>query len=144
MNAQGTPPRERRTLVEEGTELKGTMSSTCPIVVMGKVEGEVSGPSIEISATGVVAGSVKVKELRSQGELAGDVVAETIHLSGRVRDNTVIRADTLEVVLGPADGALEVVFGICELAIGAEPSKDAAIAAALAPPREAVREVAAV
>ena len=60
-------PTGKHTLVEEGTEFKGTMSSKCPIVVMGKVEGEITGPVIHVSNTGVMAGNVKVQELRSDG-----------------------------------------------------------------------------
>ena len=114
----------KRTLVEEGTELKGTMSSKCPIVVMGKVEGEISGPSIEVAEGGVIAGNVNVKELRSSGEIAGHINAEAVYLSGRVRDNTVIRAQTLEVNITRNEGPMEVMFsGACELAIGDEPTR---------------------
>jgi cytoskeletal protein CcmA (bactofilin family) len=122
----------KHTLVEEGTELKGTVISNCPIVVMGKVEGEVTAPVVQVSNSGVVAGKVKVSELRSAGEVAGEIEAETVRISGRVRDKTVIRARTLEVSL-QRDGGTEVVFGECELAIGDEPNKQAAIEAALAP-----------
>jgi cytoskeletal protein CcmA (bactofilin family) len=125
-------PGGKHTLVEEGTEFKGTLSSKCPIVVMGKVEGEISGPSIHITNTGVVAGSVKVKELHSAGEIAGEVEAEAVHISGRVRDKTVIRARSLEVSVNSQTG-MEVVFGECELAIGDSPNKEEAVAAALAP-----------
>ena len=127
-NTNGNGTREKRTLVEEGTELKGTIKSTCPILVLGKVEGEVSGPSMEVAETGVVAGNVNVKELRSRGELAGSVTADAVYLSGRVRDNTVIRAKTLEASLSRTDGAMEVVFGVCELSIGDEPSREAQVA----------------
>jgi len=122
-------PTGKHTLVEEGTEFKGTMSSNCPIVVMGKVEGEVAGPVIHVTKSGVVAGTVKVKELHSAGEVAGEVQAEAVRLSGRVRDKTVIRTKSLEVVL-TSEGGMQVVFGECELAVGDEPNKDAAIAAA--------------
>ena len=124
----------KHTLVEEGTELKGTISSKCPIVVMGKVEGEVTGPVIHVSPTGIVAGKVKVTELRSAGEVAGEIEAETVKIAGRVRDKTVIRARTLEVTLTRESGGTEVTFGECELAVGDEPNKQAAIDAALAPP----------
>jgi cytoskeletal protein CcmA (bactofilin family) len=128
-------PTGKHTLVEEGTEFKGTLSSKCPIVVMGKVEGEVAGPVIHVTASGVMAGNVKVKELRSDGEVAGDVEADVVRISGKVRDGTKIRARTLEVSL-TASGktGMEVVFGECELAIGDEPNKEAAIAAATAAP----------
>jgi len=125
-------PTGKHTLVEEGTEFKGTMSSSCPIVVMGKVEGDVAGPVIHITPSGVVSGMVKVKQLRSDGELAGEVEADTVEISGRVRDRTVIRARSLEVSLTAQKGGMQVVFGECELSVGDEPNKEAAIAAATA------------
>ena len=127
-------PTGKRTLVEEGTEFKGTMSSKCPIVVMGKVEGEITGPVIHVSNTGVMAGNVKVQELRSDGEVAGEVEAETVRISGRVRDKTVIRARSFEVSLSAQKGGMEVVFGECELSVGDEPNKADAIASATGTP----------
>jgi cytoskeletal protein CcmA (bactofilin family) len=130
-DVSNSAPRGKRTLVEEGTEFEGTLSSRCPIDVMGKVKGDVSGPSIHISASGVLDGTVKVSELRSEGELAGLVDADKVQLSGRVRDKTVIRASALEVKLEREDGKMEIVFGECQLEVGAQPDKEAAIAAAL-------------
>jgi len=133
MNEKNGLPTGKHTLVEEGTEFKGTMSSSCPIVVMGKVEGDITGPVIHVTPSGVVSGVVKVKQLRSDGELAGEVEADTVEISGRVRDRTVIRARSLEVSLSVTKGGMQVVFGECELAVGDEPNKEAAIAAAMAP-----------
>jgi len=130
-------PTGKHTLVEEGTEFKGTMSSSCPIVVMGKVEGDVAGPVIHVTPSGVVSGVVKVKQLHSDGELAGEVEADTVEISGRVRDRTMIRARSLEVSLSVSKGGMQVVFGECELAVGDEPNKEAAIAAAATPPAPA-------
>src|SRR5262249_50499610 len=132
-------PTGKHTLVEEGTEFKGTMSSSCPIVVMGKVEGDVAGPVIHVTPSGVVSGVVKVKQLRSDGELAGEVEADTVEISGRVRDRTVIRARSLEVSLSVQKGGMQVVSGECELAVGDEPNKEAAVAAALVPPEAAAK-----
>lgn len=130
MSEQNGLPTGKHTLVEEGTEFKGSLSSKCPIVVMGKVEGEVSGPVIHVTASGVIAGNVKVKELQSAGEVAGEVEADAVRISGKVRDKTVIRARSLEVSLTSSKGGMEVVFGECELSVGDEPNKEAAIAAA--------------
>ena len=44
----------KRTLIEDGTELKGTLTSTCPIVVMGRVDGEMTGPSVEVTESGTL------------------------------------------------------------------------------------------
>ena len=139
MNDKSGLPTGKHTLVEEGTEFKGTMSSSCPIVVMGKIEGDIAGPVIHVTPSGVVSGVVKVKQLRSDGELAGEVEADTVEISGRVRDRTMIRARSLEVSLSVSKGGMQVVFGECELAVGDEPNKEAAVAAALAAPAPEAR-----
>ena len=123
---------DKKTLIEEGTELKGTLTSTCPIVVQGRVEGDMTGPSVEVTESGVLSGKAKVTELRSRGELAGEFDAKVVELSGRVRDKTIIRAESLEVSLRRSEGRIEMVFGDCELAVGDAPDKAKAIAAARA------------
>jgi cytoskeletal protein CcmA (bactofilin family) len=128
--------KPKQTLVDVGTELTGTIKSNVPIVVMGKVEGEVSGPTIRVVAGGSIAGKIKVGDLTSEGEVAGDIEAETVTLSGRVKDKTVIRARTMQVSLASEKG-MQVVFGDCELAIGDEPNKAAAVSGA-GPQRPAI------
>ena len=117
----------KKTLVEEGTQFKGSLSSSCPVVVRGRVEGDVSAPSLQVSATGAVHGKVKVGEMQSHGELSGEFDADTVQLSGSVKDNTIVRAKSLEVKLAPATGKMQVVFGECTLDVGEAPSKEAAI-----------------
>jgi len=122
----------KKTLIEDGTELKGTLTSTCPIVVMGRVDGEMTGPSVEVTESGMLCGKAKVTELRSRGELAGEFDAQVVELSGRVRDKTVIRAQSMEVSLKRDGARIEVTFGDCELAVGDAPDKAKAIAGAMA------------
>jgi cytoskeletal protein CcmA (bactofilin family) len=110
----------RKTLVEEGTQFKGSLSSECPIEVKGRVEGDLAAPALVVSPTGAVHGHVKVGEMRSEGELAGEFDADVVQLSGTVKDNTVIRARSLEVKLAAPNGKLQVVFGECELEVGSE------------------------
>ena len=111
---------DRKTLVEEGTQFKGSLSSDCPIEVKGRIEGDLTAPALAVSTSGAVHGKVKVGELHSQGELAGEFDADTVQLSGTVKDNTVIRAKSLEVKLAPANGKMQVIFGECELEVGSE------------------------
>ena len=112
---------EKRTLVEEGTQLKGSLTSTCPVLVRGKIEGDVAAPALTVSASGAVHGKAKVGELHAEGEISGEFDADIVQLSGRVKDNTVIRAKTLSVQLASETGKLQVVFGECELAVGDPP-----------------------
>ena len=112
----------KQTLVEEGTELKGTLKSSCQVVVNGSIDGQIEAPSLMIAPTGTVLGTVKAAKLRSEGTLAGDIDAEDVYLSGVVRSNTMIRARKLEVKLEPERGKLEVTFGECLLEVGEDPA----------------------
>ena len=112
--------QRRKTLVEEGTQFKGAIASDCPIEVRGRIDGEVTAPALAISTSGAVHGHVKVGEMRSEGELAGEFDADLVQLSGTIRDNTIIRAKSLEVKLTPPNGKMQVVFGECELQVGSE------------------------
>ena len=112
----------KQTLIEEGTQFKGSMSSNCPIVVRGRIEGDVESPSLSVSVTGAVHGRAKVGSLRSEGELSGEYDADVVQLSGNVRDKTVIRAKSLEVKLESGPGKMQVTFGECELSVGEAPA----------------------
>ena len=124
----------RKTLVEEGTQFKGSMSSDCPIEVKGRIEGDLAAPSLQVSPSGAVHGRVKVGEIKSQGELAGEFDADTVQLSGSVKDNTVIRAKSLEVKLAPANGKMQVIFGECQLEVGEQPTLKEPKPASVRPP----------
>jgi cytoskeletal protein CcmA (bactofilin family) len=108
----------KQTVVEEGTEVEGTIRSKCPVKVSGTVHGEVATPSLVITQSGSVKGQVKVTELKSEGEIAGAIEADNVQLSGRVSDQTAIKAKTIEVKLAQQDGKLQVTFGNVELNVG--------------------------
>jgi cytoskeletal protein CcmA (bactofilin family) len=114
---------EKRTVVDEGTSFKGSLSSSCPIDVRGRIEGDLETPSLTISHSGSVHGRVKVGSVRSDGEIAGEFDADHVELAGSVKDNTVIRARSLEVRLATEHGRLQVIFGECELSVGDEPTE---------------------
>jgi len=110
------------TIIEEGTELDGSLKSTCAVVVRGRVEGEVSTPTLSVAPTGVVKGKVHVGTMDSAGQLAGEFDADVVRLSGVVSDATVIRAKTLEVKLS-SEGKRVVTFGESKLEVGDAPKR---------------------
>lgn len=118
---------EKRTLVEEGTTFKGSLTSTCPILVRGTVSGDLDAPSLTVAASGSVSGKVKAGELKSEGEISGEFDVDKIVLSGTVKDNTVIRAKTVEVKLAVTGSKMQVVFGEVQLDIGDMPSREKAV-----------------
>ena len=101
----------KRTLVEDGTRFKGSLSSTCPIHVQGSVEGDVEGPSLTISTTGAVSGKIVTGSLKSDGKIAGEFDVDTAQLAGSVANNTIIHATSLDVKLSVPTGKLELRFG---------------------------------
>jgi hypothetical protein len=49
-----------------------------------------------------------------------------VQLSGTVKDNTVIKAKSLEVKLTAASAKMQVVFGECDLEVGDQPTREKA------------------
>ncbi len=117
---------QKQTLVEEGTQFKGSITSSCPVVVRGRIEGDIETPSLTVSSSGSVQGKAKVGAVISEGEIAGEFDAETVQLSGKVNDDTVIQAKTLEVKLAAQQGKMQVVFGNTELNVGNDPQAEPA------------------
>jgi cytoskeletal protein CcmA (bactofilin family) len=135
---------ERRTVVEEGTHLEGSLSSNCPIVMSGKIDGDVSAPSLRINKTGSVRGKVKVEEVDSQGEMSGEIEADIVRLGGIVHDDSIVRAKTLEVRQPTPTDPQPITFGACTLEVGDLPDKEAVIRASregqsLRPPEPVLR-----
>jgi cytoskeletal protein CcmA (bactofilin family) len=109
----------KQTILEEGTEIEGAVRSKCAIVVSGQVKGEISAPTLTVTESGLLNGKVKAAQLSSHGSLAGEIDADNVELAGTISDNTVIRANTLEVKLNQNSGKkLQVSFGNCELQVG--------------------------
>ena len=112
---------DKHTIIQDGTDFDGSISSRCPIEVSGSLKGELLAPALTVSESGSVHGQVKVELLESDGEISGEIEADTVKLCGKVSDKTVINAGTLEVNLSQADKGLQVTFGNCELRVGDKP-----------------------
>ncbi len=122
--ARETTKGEKQTLIEQGTEFTGTMKSTCPVVVNGRIEGDLTAPELDITASGTVQGNIKADRLSSRGKLSGNIDAGDLYLSGSVGSKTVIKAKNLEVKLSPDQGRMELTIGECTLDVGDEPTKE--------------------
>ena len=116
-------PKKQETVLGEGTEFEGAIRSQCPITVSGHLLGDVSAPTLIVTRTGSVHGRIKVTEVKSEGEIAGEIDAESVDLSGHVGDQTTIRATSLQVKLSQdgAGGKLQVSFGNCDVHVGNPP-----------------------
>jgi cytoskeletal protein CcmA (bactofilin family) len=133
-------PITRQTVLEEGTEFEGSIRSQCPITVSGTLKGDIAAPSLTITLSGSVHGQVKVSNLKSEGEIAGEIDAESVELSGHVSDETTIRASSLQVKLSQngSSGKLQVTFGSCDLHVGDPAAKSLAALSKAAPKKKGV------
>lgn len=113
----------KKTVIEHGTDVDGTITSQRPIILSGNLKGQVTAPSLDVMAGGTVKGKVRVSQFCCRGEVSGEVIAESVELSGKVCDATVIRAKTLDVKLAQSEGGVEVSFGNCELQVGELPAR---------------------
>lgn len=111
--ASPTATSNPATLVEDGTKIRGSLSSTVPVLVQGTVEGDVESPAVTVSATGAVSGMVVTKTLSSVGTIAGDFDVERATVAGSVAPKTVIRAQAMEIKLDIKDAGkkIELRFG---------------------------------
>jgi cytoskeletal protein CcmA (bactofilin family) len=112
----------KHTVVDEGTAFEGSVNSDCPITLGGTLNGQIEAPALHVTASGSIKGRIRVGELRSEGEVSGEIEASSVELSGRICDQTVIRAKSLEVRLSEGDDGVAASFGNCELEIGDLPA----------------------
>jgi hypothetical protein len=123
-----TSDTSRRTFVDEGSAFHGTFASSCPIVVSGSIQGNVTAPEVTIAPLGVIDGRIKADKLTSAGTLSGTVDAVHVLLSGNVRGDTVIRTEQLDANLHATRGRLELTFGPRTPALVPEAASDAGAA----------------
>ena len=133
-------PITKHTVLEEGTEFEGSIRSQCPITVSGTLKGDVAAPSLTITLSGSVHGQVKVSNFKSEGEIAGEIDAESVDLSGHVSDQTTIRASSLHVKLGQngSNSKLQVTFGNCDLHVGDPIANSSAALVKVSPKKKVV------
>ncbi len=115
--------QSKQTTIAEGTVIDGSIRSEGQINLSGVLKGKLDAPALDVTPTGKVQGKIKVGELRSSGEVSGEILAETAELGGRVADQTVIRAKNLQVKLSKEEGGVKVSFGNCELQVGEKPAQ---------------------
>ena len=111
------PQADAQSVIEQGTELAGSLASRRPVVVNGRVEGQIEAPRLEVAKTGSLEGTIRA------AHLSGRVEAGELILSGSVGRSTVIKADRLQVELSRNGAPAGLTLGECTFEVGEEPSK---------------------
>ena len=101
---------EPSTLVAEGSYFKGDFISSCPIVVNGRIEGDVRAPAVTVTSSGALQGKIEATTISCTGSVAGVLEADAIELSGAIARDTIIRAQRLNLDVESTSGRIELAF----------------------------------
>ena len=111
MEATRTGSRvEPRTIVDEGTSFRGDFISSCPIVVNGRIEGDVKAPAVTVTTSGALQGKIEAKTISCRGSVAGVLEADVIELTGAIARDTIVRAQRLNLDVESTSGKIELAF----------------------------------
>ena len=102
---------EPTTIVQEGSDFRGDFTSSCPIVVNGRIKGDVKAPTVTVTNSGALHGNVEAKSIACRGSVSGVLEADTIELSGAIAQSTIIRAQRLRLNIESTSGRIELAFG---------------------------------
>jgi len=101
---------EPRTIVDEGTSFTGDFISSCPIVVNGRIEGDVKAPAVTVTTSGALQGKIEAKTISCRGSVAGVLEADVIELTGAIARDTIVRAQRLNLDVESTSGKIELAF----------------------------------
>ena len=102
----GAPVR----LVGEGTHCRGEFASRHPVIVHGRIEGDVKAPTVTVTASGALQGRIEAKTISSTGSVAGVLEADSIELTGAIAQDTIVRAQRLSLDVESTTGRIELAF----------------------------------
>jgi cytoskeletal protein CcmA (bactofilin family) len=101
---------EPTTIVEEGTRFRGEFASRHPVIVHGRVEGDVKAPTVTVMPSGTLQGKIEAKTISSTGSVGGVLEADSIELTGAIAQDTVVRAQRLSLDVESTTGRIELAF----------------------------------
>ena len=103
-------PAEPSTIVAEGSYFRGDFISACPIVVYGRIEGDMRAPAVTVTNSGALHGKIEAQTISSSGSVAGVLEADAIELSGAIARDTIVRAQRLNLDVESTSGRIELAF----------------------------------
>lgn len=89
-------------IISEGFELIGDITSTGGLHVEGKIHGKIDVDNVTIGAKGSVKGSIRCNALNIKGNFDGEATCDTLNLSG----NAVVNGDIQYRSLTMSTGAV--------------------------------------
>jgi cytoskeletal protein CcmA (bactofilin family) len=101
---------EPTTIVAEGTHFRGDFTSRCPMLVNGRIDGDVKAPTVTVTPSGALQGKIEANTITCSGSVAGVLEADSIELSGAIARDTIVRAQRLNLDVESTTGRIEIAF----------------------------------
>jgi cytoskeletal protein CcmA (bactofilin family) len=101
---------EPTTIIEEGTLFRGEFTSRGPVLVNGRLEGDVKAPAVTVTTSGALHGKVEAKTISCRGSVSGVLEADAIELTGAIARDTIVRAQRLNLDVESTSGRIELAF----------------------------------
>ncbi len=95
-----TPVDRRRTLLQEGTLIKGEFTADGIVELAGQVIGDVTVDTLVLAREGRVEGTIRARNVTVEGTLKGAVIAQTVMIKTNARVTADITCQTLGVEPG--------------------------------------------
>ena len=100
INNSGSISYTDNSWVSEDVRITGSISSSKPIMMLGRLDGNVEAKSIHVTATGVVNGDIKADDLKIDGTVIGTIIAAQVHVTASAEIKGKIRCNGITIDKG--------------------------------------------
>jgi len=90
-------PRAEGSQIGEEMRITGSISATEPIILLGKIDGNIDAGVVHIRSTAMVNGDINAENVTIDGTVHGIVTADAVHLSASAILNGEVRSKGLKI-----------------------------------------------
>ena len=95
-NQKSTPQADQSHISDE-VRITGVISASKPLILLGKIDGNIDAVSVHIKSTATVNGDINALEVTVDGVVSGIVTADKVHLSASAILNGEVRSKGIEI-----------------------------------------------
>ena len=94
---QKSMPEANGSCISEEVRITGVISASKPIILFGKIDGNVEALSVHVKSTATVNGDINAQKVTVDGTVCGNVTADTVHLTASAILNGEVRSKAIEI-----------------------------------------------
>ena len=90
-------PDRRRTLLQEGTRIRGEFTSDGIVELAGQIIGDLTADTLVLARSGTAEGTIRARNVTIEGGLKGKVIAQAVAIKTTARVTADITCQTLSI-----------------------------------------------